>query len=218
MHEEFWLERWDRGEIGFHQQSAHRYLPRYWPSLALPPGARVFVPLCGKSRDMLWLRDAGLEVIGVELSLMAAQAFAEENALALSRRREGVFERFRGAGISLLVGDFFDLRPGDLDGVAAVFDRAALVALPPSMRAGYAAHMAALLPAGTQTLLVTLEYDQRRMDGPPFSVTAEEVRELYGGAHRMEPLHSEEIIQDEPKFRSRGLTALAETAWRLCRR
>lgn len=125
MHERFWLERWERGEIGFHQQSAHRYLRRYWASLDLPPGARVFVPLCGKSRDMLWLRDAGFEVIGVELSLTAAKAFCEENALPLLRVREGVFECFRGAGISLLVGDFFDLRPDDLDGVAAVFDRAA---------------------------------------------------------------------------------------------
>jgi len=218
MHERFWLERWERGEIGFHQQSAHRFLRRYWAALDLPPGARVFVPLCGKSRDMLWLRDAGFEVIGVELSLTAAKAFCEENALPLSRGREGVFECFRGAGISLLVGDFFDLRPDDLDGVAAVFDRAALVALPPPARARYAAHMAALLPAGAQTLLVTLEYDQEQMDGPPFSVTAEEVHQRYAGSHRVELLHSEEIIQDEPKFRSRGLTALAETAWRLCRR
>ncbi|MCC6714417.1 MAG: thiopurine S-methyltransferase [Gammaproteobacteria bacterium] len=217
MNHDFWLERWQRDEIGFHQQAVHRYLPRHWPSLALPPGARVFVPLCGKSRDMLWLRDAGFEVIGVELSLKAAHAFCGENELSMSRRRDGPFECFHGGGIALLVGDFFDLRPGHIAGVAAAFDRAALVALPPSARARYAAHMAALLPAGTQTLLVTLEYDQRQMEGPPFSVAAEEVRELYAGSNRMEPLQREEIIQDEPKFRGRGLTALAETAWRLDR-
>ncbi|MCG3202924.1 MAG: Thiopurine S-methyltransferase [Gammaproteobacteria bacterium] len=218
MNHEFWLERWERGETGFHQQAVHRYLPRYWPSLALPPGAGVFVPLCGKSRDMLWLRDAGFEVTGVELSRKAAQAFAEENGLtAMSRRREGDFEHFHGGGISLLVGDFFDLRPGHIDGVAAAFDRAALVALPAPARAAYAAHMAALLPAGAQTLLVTLDYDQAQMDGPPFPVTAAEVRALYAGSNRVELLQSEEIIQDEPKFRSRGLTSLAETAWRLRR-
>lgn len=215
MNHEFWLERWERDETGFHQQAVHRYLPRYWPSLALPPGAGVFVPLCGKSRDMLWLRDAGFQVIGVELSLKAAHAFAEENGLSMSRRREGPFEHFHGGGISLLVGDFFDLQPGRIDGVSAAFDRAALVALPPRARAAYAAHMATLLPAGAQTLLVTLDYDQARMDGPPFSVTAAEVHELYAGSSRVDLLHSEEIIQDEPKFRGRGLTSLAETAWRL---
>ncbi len=217
MNQDFWLERWERDELGFHQQAVHRYLPRHWPSLALPAGARVFVPLCGKSRDMLWLRDAGFEVIGVEISLKAAHSFFGENELSMSHRRDGPFECFFGGGISLLVGDFFDLRPGRIDGVAAAFDRAALVALPPSTRTRYAEHMAALLPAGTQTLLVTLEYDQGQMDGPPYSVTPEEVRGLYAGSNRMESLQSEEVIQDEPKFRSRGLTALAETAWRLVR-
>ena len=217
MNRDFWLERWQRNEIGFHQESIHRFLPRYWPRLDLTAGARVFVPLCGKSRDMLWLRDAGFEVIGVELSGRAAEDFCAEHGLAMTRRRDGAFDSFHCRGITIYVGDFFELAPRHVDGVGAVFDRAALVALPPLMRARYAAHMAALQAAGTQTLLVSFEYDQTRMDGPPFSVTAAEVRELYAGTSRVELLQREEIIDSEPRFRSRGLVALAESAWLLRR-
>ncbi len=166
---------------------------------------------------MLWLRDAGFEVVGVELSGRAAEAFSAEHGLGMTRRREGTFDCYRCGSITLYVGDFFDLESGHVDGVVAAFDRAALVALPPLMRPQYAAHMVALLGTGTQTLLVAFEYDQTMMDGPPFSAPASQVRELYAGTSQVELLQREEIIDSEPRFRSRGLSALAESAWLLRR-
>ena len=204
MEADFWLERWQRNEIGFHQPRPHPALERLWPSLGLAPGARVFVPLAGKSLDLLWLAAQGLEVVGIELSPVAVHEFAVEHG--------------RPPRVDLRCGDLFDLTPASLGPIDAVFDRASLVALPPAMRVRYAATLATLSPPGTRTLLVTMEYDQARMPGPPHSVPADEVRALFGATHEVEFVERDSALADFPRFAQRGIDRLAEAVWRLTRR
>lgn len=215
MRADFWHERWQRNQIGFHQDSINLHLQQFWPALDAVPSARVFVPLCGKSGDMLWLRAQGHEVIGVEISPLAVQAFFDENGLAASVRRQGPFEVHAVDGITLYCGDFFALDAADLAGVTAVYDRASLIALPPPMRPDYARHLRQLLAPGTRTLLVAIEYAQHEMDGPPFSVPEAEVRALYQGACAVERVHAADILEQEPKFRDKGLTRLQEKVYAL---
>lgn len=186
MEHHFWLERWKQDQIGFHQAEINQYLSEHWEQLGLPPGAPVFVPLCGKSLDMLWLREQGHPVLGVELSEKAVAAFFAENDIAADTRRDGDFMVYTSDDLELLTGDFFALRPQHLHGVCAVYDRASLIALPPPMRAAYARHMASLLPVGAHILLITMEYPAGALDGPPFSVSEEEVHTLFEGDFSVE--------------------------------
>lgn len=215
MHPDFWHERWQRQQIGFHQASVNFYLQQYWPRLAPAPGSRVFVPLCGKSADMLWLRAQGYQVAGVELSPLAVAAFFDENGLVAQVRRQGAFEVHEADGIAIYLGDFFALAPADLADVAALYDRAALIALPPAMRPAYVAHLQRLLAPGTRALLVAIEYDQAEMDGPPFSVPETEVRALHADRAEVERLYAADILDQEPKFRDKGLSRLQEKVYAL---
>jgi thiopurine S-methyltransferase len=190
---DFWHERWGSGRTGFHQSQTNRYLVQYWDRLGVRPESRVFVPLCGKSGDMLWLRDQGHEVIGAELSPIAVHDFFDQNGLTASRSKAGDFERWDSTGISIFCGDVFALTPGHLDGVGAVYDRAALVALPPEMRRSYADHLRAVLPSGAKSLLVTIDYPQHQQGGPPFSVPDEEVHALFDNGFVVEQLASDDV-------------------------
>lgn len=179
MKHEFWLERWEQNQIGFHQAEINRYLTGHWADLGLPAGTSVFVPLCGKSLDMLWLREQGYSVVGVELSEKAVSAFFEENNIEAEVCQGDRFRIYQAEGLRLLVGDFFALTAEDLGEVRAVYDRASLIALPPPLRRDYANHLAELLPAGVHILLVTMEYAEGDLEGPPFSVSEEEVHSLF---------------------------------------
>ncbi len=218
MNPDFWLERWQRNEIGFHQQEINAHLQDYWPRLGLPAGSRVFVPLCGKSRDLLWLRTCGHEVLGVEISPLAVRDFFAENRLTPLVAHDGKFERCTADGLSILCGDFFDLAPAQLAGADGVFDRASLIALPPAMRVRYAKHLTAILPRKAETLLVTMEYRQQEMDGPPFSVQEDEVRRLYEPRYMVATLFAKDILAENPRFRERGLSSLKEKVYRLTMR
>ena len=140
MKKDFWLERWERAEIGFHQDEINPYLRQFWQALQLARGGEVFVPLCGKSRDMVWLREQGVFVLGVELSPIAVQEFFAEQGQIPQQVRSEKFASTLADGICLACGDFFDLSKADLAQVGAVYDRASLVALPPEMRERYARH------------------------------------------------------------------------------
>ena len=218
MNPEFWHQRWQRGEIGWHAEDFNRHLAEHWPRLGVPASQRVFVPLCGKSLDMLWLAGRGHRVLGVELSELAARAFCEDNGLTPEIVDEPPFRRYRIDEVELLVGDFFALTPAHLDGVTACFDRASLIALPPELRPRYARHLAGLLPGGALSLLVSLDYDKSRMSGPPFAVTREEVLELFAPAFEIEPLATFDALVESPKFRERGLERMIEHVYRLRRR
>lgn len=209
MDRNFWLERWERNEIGFHQSDVNPHLRRFWHEAA-PGTGRVFVPLCGKSRDMLWLRDQGHPVLGVELSALAVRAFFDENGLAPAHGHRPGFESFEAAGIEILCGDFFSLGPADMADVTAVYDRAALVALPPELRARYAAHLGDILPSGTRVLLVTFDYDAAEMAGPPFAVSPAEVDALFAPFGPIRELARNDALADNPRFRERGATRIDE--------
>lgn len=215
MEPRFWHERWERAEIGFHQQTINLHLQQFWDRLGLLPGQRVFVPLCGKSRDLLWLAGEGYSILGVEISPIAVEAFFQENGLQPRRWQEGGFEVWEQDEIRLLRGDFFALESHHLKGVAGVYDRASLIALPPTMREQYAQKLETLLPAGIQTLLVTLEYDQALVEGPPFAVDEKEVRALYGSAHTVELLYTRDALSEKSRWRDLGLRWLLERAYRL---
>jgi thiopurine S-methyltransferase len=214
MHTDFWHQRWQQQQIGFHQSEVNPYLLQYWQTLNIPVGSTVLVPLCGKSSDMLWLLAQGYRVIGVELSPLAVEAFFQEHNLSAQTRQQGVFQVSYVDGLSIYCGDFFALTAADLAKVAAVFDRAALVALPSDMRVAYAGQLQQLLAAGTPMLLVCFEYDQPQMSGPPFSVSQAEVERLYPNAS-LQILHVEDILQQQPQFLARGLNALHERVYRL---
>src|SRR5271163_2221084 len=132
---EFWHERWRLGSTGFHQPAVDRHLVAYWPKLRLAAGSRVFVPLCGKSLDLLWLRDRGRAVIGVELSAVALESLCMEQGIPARRRVHPDFDVYEAEGLNLIRGDFFGLRPAMLGRVAAVYDRAALISWAPQLRA-----------------------------------------------------------------------------------
>jgi thiopurine S-methyltransferase len=214
----FWHERWERAEIGFHQQDINVHLQQFWNRLGLSPGQRVFVPLCGKSRDLLWLAGEGHPVTGVEISPVAVEAFFQENDLRPRRWRERTFENWEADEVRILLGDFFTLEPRHLADCAGVYDRASLIALPPAMRERYARHLDAILPPGMRLLLVTLEYDQTVLPGPPFSVGEGEVRVLYEATHEVELLQIRDALSEESRWRERGLTWLLEKVYRLAHR
>jgi len=214
---DFWHQRWRDNRIGFHQGEINPHLVRYWQRLGVKPGGPVLVPLCGKSRDMAWLAESH-PVLGVELSPKAAGDFYRESNLTVTPRREDPFIVYQSGPVALLCGDFFDLQPAHTRGIAAVYDRAALIALPADMRPAYAARLGALLASGTPMLLITLAYEQAQMDGPPFSVEAAEVEALFAADWRIESLQRDDILDDEPRYRERGLSRLAEHVYLLSRR
>ena len=215
MKKDFWLERWEREEIGFHQNEVNPHLCEFWPELNLARGNMVFVPLCGKSRDMLWLREQGHQVVGVELSAIAVQAFFEENGHTPQHISRGKFDRCEADGIRILCGDFFDLTGDDLANVTAVYDRASLIALPPEMRVSYVRHLAGILPRATQILLITVEYPQTEMQGPPFSVSSGEVETLYREYAEVRLLAELDVLAQNPRFQQRGLSRLQENIFLL---
>lgn len=210
MRMKFWHERWEKGEIGFHMETVNPLLERFWPEAATRPGGRVFVPLCGKSVDMVWLRDQGWDVIGVEASPRAVADFFSEQELEPRRTDEGSFECWSSAGIRILLGDFFALGPELLEGTAVVYDRGALIALPEDMRQRYAAKLLEVLPERARILLLTARYDQGEMSGPPFSVEARELQTLFGAAKTIRRLAEVDALDDHPRFRDQGLSHLYE--------
>lgn len=200
-----WLQRWQNDNIGFHRGAVHRALLHHWQ----PRAGSVLVPLCGKSLDLRWLAERGHSVIGVELAERAILDFFAEQQLTFDRR-DGALPAFaaRELPITLHQGDYFALAGVRCD---ALYDRAALVALPAELRTAYAAHTDSLLRAGAFRLVVTLEYPQERVPGPPFSVVADEVRRLWP---MLEPIEGYETPDETPpKFRAAGVT-LRESIWR----
>ncbi len=218
MDAEFWQQRWRDGRIGFHQERVTPLLERHWDTVALPLGSLVFVPLAGKSLDMLWLAARGHRVLGVELSQLAVEQFFAENSLqpTIRESRHGV--HYATGEIELICGDAFALDAGALAGCTGVFDRAALIALPPQLRERYASELYVHLPSGCRGLLITLEYPQHEKAGPPFSVDENEVRALYAGDWNVALLERRDIIAEQPGFIADGVTALDTVTYRLQRR
>jgi thiopurine S-methyltransferase len=212
---EFWQDRWRSGQTGFHQTRVEPWLERFWPALGIPAHGTVFVPLCGKSLDLIWLRDRGHHVVGVELSRLAVEQFLATHDIAATRRSRGGIEIFESERLVLYCGDLFALQPDDLCGACGIYDRASLIAWPPPLRGRYAQAMTRLTDSGAHTLLLALEYDQTEMSGPPFSVSAQVVHDLYTPHHLIEEVKRADILDHEPRLASKGLTGLQQVCYRL---
>ncbi|MDH5395813.1 MAG: thiopurine S-methyltransferase [Gammaproteobacteria bacterium] len=214
MKAEFWHQRWENNLTGFHLNEVNPHLKAHWPALQAKAGARVFVPLAGKTRDLLWLAEQGFEVVAIELSPLAVEQFFSENNLSAEKQQIHGMSCTRSGNISLFCGDFFDLTTDILGQVDAVYDRASLIALPPEMRQRYAQKLTELAHNAPK-LLITLEYEQAKMDGPPFSVTEKEVQSLYQDKYRVTQRMAQDVLDESPRFREKGLDYMKECVYQL---
>lgn len=218
MDRDFWINRWTENQIGFHVKGVNPLLTRFWasisPSTSPSTSGRVVVPLCGKSEDLRWLSELGHDVVGVELSLVAAKAFAAEQSMAFIETHEPPFTVLRGKGITYYVGDFFNFTPRIAGPFDLFYDRAALIALPPELRQRYVEQLKSLIATGGQGLLIGLEYDPSQMHGPPFTVPETEVQRLFQ-PFRCEKLLEFDCLEDEPRFKARGVTWMKEMVYRV---
>lgn len=213
MKPDFWLKRWEREEIDFHRTSIHWALTTYWHQIAANSHAPVLVPLCGKSVDLHWLMQRGHPVVGIELSPKAITEFFTEWGRNPEQERNSTITYWQAENIRLVQGNFFEVYPDKP--FQYFYDRAALIALPATMRSQYLDHLISCLTTRSSGLLVTLEYDQQKMDGPPFSVTHAELSgrsELY-----FDQLARRDVLAEYSHFAKQGLDYLFETIYRVTR-
>ena len=215
MEADFWLQRWHEGRTHFHQPRVAPLLQKYWPTLSLAPDSRVLVPLAGKSLDMLWLAEQGLRVLGVELSQLAVEQFFSDNNLTATLSESAYGTHCKAGSIEIICGDIFKLDAALLSTCTGVYDRAALIALPTTMRARYVHHVYGQLAAQYRGLLITLDYPQEQMDGPPFSVNDTEVQTLFSTHSQATLTDRRDILDKEPKFLERGVSKLDTVVYQL---
>ena len=186
-----WLQFWRDKRTDFHLAKVNPLLSRCWPRLLPMGGKRVFVPLCGKSLDLLWLAKQGHEVIGVELSPVAVKSFFRENKLTPFKQKKGAFTLWRHGKISILCGDFFSLTLKDLGAIDMVYDRAALTALPEDIRKHYVVHLKQLLPSAAKMLLVTAEDIEPTANPTQTQAVDEELTQLFAEDFNIDLIHVE---------------------------
>ena len=211
MRPEFWHDRWQQGRIGFHRSSVHPELIAHAERFLGAEPCRVLVPLCGKSLDLGWLVARGHAVVGVELSERAARQYHEAAGIQPSVTAGEGYALWRSPGLSYHIGNVFSV---PLEPVDAIWDRAALVALSPEQRPRYAARLLRTLAPGGRMLLSSLTYDGDH-DGPPHSISDDEVREYYAAAGRLTLMSDTELIDEEPRWREEGATTLRSKMWLL---
>lgn len=192
MDPSFWHQRWVKNEIAFHESKTNPLLVRHFAALALSRQRRVFVPLCGKTLDIGWLLSHGCRVAGAELSQIAVEQLFMELGLQPEIIQSGDLEQWSAKNLDIFVGDIFALTKKMLGPVDAIYDRAALVALPEAMRNRYTPHLLEIAGKVPQ-LLICYDYDQRVMGGPPFSVSNEEVKRHYAGTYDVRLLSSADL-------------------------
>ena len=209
MDSEFWKKRWEKNEIGFHLDEVNPMLVKHFKELELKEDSSVFLPLCGKTLDIQWLLSKGYNIIGAELSELAIQQLFDELQVKPDVSIQEKFKVYETKGLKIFVGDIFDLSSEVLGDIDAVYDRAALVALPFNIREKYTEHLSRITQYLPQ-LLLNFTYDQSLMNGPPFSVSGEEIKEHYSKSYAISLLESKEV---EGKFK--GKVYAEEMAWLL---
>jgi len=192
MDPNFWHQRWEKNQIGFHESDGNTLLKRYFEATKLAKQARIFVPMCGKTRDIAWLLDHGFEVIAVELNESAVIALFEDLGATPSVTQQAPFTCYSAPSINVLVGDFFELTATHISQIDAIYDRAALVAMPEDLRRKYAQHLCEI-SANSKQLLITFEYDQTLLKGPPFSVSEEYVQQYYHQYYDITRLYHDKV-------------------------
>jgi thiopurine S-methyltransferase len=209
MESSFWHKRWESNEIGFHEYQANSLLVKYAKELALSEGSRIFVPLCGKTCDIPWLLANGYRVAGAELSRLAVEQLFQDNRIEPIISELGKLVRYSAENIDIFVGDIFDLSLETLGPVDATYDRAALVALPEEMRQAYTKHLIKITANKTQ-FLISFEYDQHQMSGPPFSINKAELNKHYLESYTLSLIDSGDV-----KGGLKGRYPAIENAWLL---
>lgn len=209
MEPSFWHKKWEIKEIGFHQTEANPLLVKYFKALSLAQGSRIFLPLCGKTLDIGWLLSNGYRVAGAELSEVAIDELFFELGMKPEVTIVGKLKRYSAPNIDIFVGDFFDLSASSLGPVDAIYDRAALIALPESMRKQYTGHLIHLTNNAPQ-LLICLEYDQTLLAGPPFSIDTTEVNRHYSALYNLSQIESSDLAGG-----LKGKCAAKENVWLL---
>ena len=212
MEESFWHQKWERNEIAFHQREANPLLVKYFGDLSLPKGSRVFVPLCGKTRDIHWLLSQGYRVAGAELSKLAVEQLFAELGVEPNITVVDSLSRYSANNVDIFVGDIFGLSGNLLGQIDAIYDRAALVAFPEPMRDRYAVHLVDITDHAPQ-LLISYEYDQRLLNGPPFSISDDEVIRRYQESYNLKLLAKVEV-----EGGLKGRCAATENVWLLNRK
>ena len=192
MQASFWHQKWDEGEIAFHESQANSLLVAHFEKLNLKKGCRVFVPLCGKTKDLAWLLARGYKVVGAELSEVAINELFDDLGVQANITKVGKLTRYRAKDINIFVGDIFNLTTEIIGSVDAVYDRAALVALPGNMRNLYSLHLIRITDAAPQ-LLITYEYNQELLEGPPFSINKEEIEHHYAATYQFKTVQSKDV-------------------------
>jgi thiopurine S-methyltransferase len=210
-----WLQRWNDQNIGWHHVEFNQHLLNHWHSLRLPRGSLVLAPLCGKSRDMLWLAKQGYRIRGIELSPLAVESFFREQSLQPEVTRAAAFDCWRAGPYELHCGDIFDLAQLEINDIDAVYDRASLVALNPQQRAHYAEMLCGLLPKPCRMLLVAMDYPQEEMQGPPYSVREAEVRSLFEARFQVRLLHTLDLLKETKRYGDKTVSRMLEQVYLL---
>ena len=209
MNPDFWLKRWQENTIGWHGRKANPLLVKYFNSLSLKKGSRVFIPLCGKTLDIAWLLSEGYQVVGAELSEIAIEQLFTELGVEPKITQLDNLHHYSAEGIDIFVGDIFNTSSEVLEEVDAIYDRAALVALPPKIRDRYSVHLRNITNNAPQ-LLITFEYDQAIVDGPPFSISIDEIYRQYEDVYKVAHLESIELAN-----KLQGKAEAKESVWLL---
>ncbi len=202
MQQQFWQQRWQEGRLGFHRDEIHPDLLAHEAAFLGTEPRRVLVPLCGKTLDLLWLRDRGHEVVGVEFVEAAAEAFFAEHRITPQRSLVHGARSYSSPGIQIVCADLFAVTNAIVGAIDRIWDRGAMVAIEPARRNEYAQRLRMLTAEGGRMLLNTVEYDQSVMEGPPWSVDEATVRACYSGA-TIERIERRNVI-DESTWRERG--------------
>ncbi|MDX1673111.1 MAG: thiopurine S-methyltransferase [Balneolaceae bacterium] len=207
METSFWEKRWQEGRTGWHLDRVYPPLKKFWPLFGLNSTCRVFVPLCGKSLDLLWLHDRGCHVVGNEVAKKAVEQFFRESGRQAATETVSSFTLYRSDEIEIWQGDFFDLHPELFDPFDLIHDRAGLIALPRNRREEYAKKLIEISDQQTSIFLNAFEYDQQEMEGPPYAVFTEEIEALFNGRYDITLLQKESILEDMSSLQRRGITS-----------
>jgi thiopurine S-methyltransferase len=209
MQHDFWHKKWHESDIGFHNTEANPLLVKHFPSLGLTPGSRIFLPLCGKTLDIQWLLAQGFQVVGAELSPIAIGQLFDGLGVAPEITQRENLQYYRAPNIEIFVGDIFNVSASLLSRVDAIYDRAALVALPFDMRKQYTSHLKAITHNAKQ-LMICFVYDQSQLAGPPFSINDDEVKAHYSSDYTLKLLESTEVAG-----KLKGQCPACENVWLL---
>jgi len=212
MDEKFWTACWETQEIGFHLPEVNPVLLAFWSQLSLDSSAKVLVPLCGKSLDLKWLVQQGCHVVGVELSQLAVDTFFSEQSIQPDIQTKEEFQLYTSKQLEVWCGNIFDIPDAQLETIQAVYDRGALVALPPDIRKTYMQKLLQGLQNKARWLLVTFEYNESLMQGPPFSVSQNEVQEYFRG-YDIRLVNKKEMIETMPKAQNQRLNSIHQCVY-----